>query len=44
MICCNREGSVLVIMFKTRHALPLRAEGFQVRESVAVNTADNHAI
>lgn len=29
-------GTVLHSMFKTGHALPLRAEGFCVRESVAV--------
>lgn len=35
---------MFLIMFKTRHALPLRAEGFQVREAVAVNMANSHAI
>ena len=35
---------MLLIMFKTRHALPLRAEGFQVRKAVAVNTSNSHAI
>ena len=35
---------MFLIMFNTRHALPLRAEGFHVREAVAVNTADSHAI
>ncbi len=35
---------MLLIMFKTRHALPLRAEGFCVREEVAVNTANSHPI
>jgi hypothetical protein len=35
---------VCLIMFKTRHALPLRAEGFHVREAVTVDTANSHAI
>ena len=32
------------ITFDPGQALPLRAEGFQVREIVAVNTANGHAI
>ncbi len=35
---------MLLIMFKTRHALPLRAEGFCVRKGVAINTPNSHAI
>jgi hypothetical protein len=35
---------VLHSMFKTGHALPLRAEGFCVREVVAVIPQNNHAI
>lgn len=42
--CCNRGGNVLLIMFKTGHALPLRAEGFCVREAVAVNPQNICAI
>lgn len=32
------------IMFKTRHALPLRAEGFHGREAVAVHPQNRQAI
>jgi hypothetical protein len=35
---------VLHSMFKTGHALPLRAEGFRVRAIVAVNPQSGHAI
>ncbi len=35
---------MFLIMFKTRHALPLRAEGFQVREAVAAHSQNRHAI
>ena len=35
---------MLLIMFKTRHALPLRDEGNSVREAVAVQTQNSHAI
>jgi hypothetical protein len=35
---------VFLIMFRTGHALPLPAEGFRVREAVAVNTHNGHAI
>jgi hypothetical protein len=42
--CCNRGGSVFLIMFNTRHALPLRAEGYPVREAVAVHPQNRHAI
>jgi hypothetical protein len=35
---------VLHNMFKTGHALPLRVEGFYVRETVAVNPQINRAI
>jgi hypothetical protein len=34
---------VLHSMFKTGHALPLRAEGFPVPEAVAVQTWNSHA-
>lgn len=35
---------MFLIMFNTRHALPLRAEGFRVREVVAVHPQNRHAI
>ena len=35
---------MLLIMFNTRHALPLRAEGFCVREGVAIYTPNSHVI
>ena len=35
---------MFLIMFKTRHALPLRGEGFQVREAVAAHPQNRHAI
>ena len=35
---------MFLIMFKTGHALPLRAEGFHVREAVAGHPQYNQAI
>jgi hypothetical protein len=42
--CSKRGGSVFRITFDPGQALPLRAEGFQIRETVAVNAANSHAI